>query len=74
MAAARAGTAIVVAGISGLVASGGNVHDPAVQARAFGHVGLAAIFSLMFGILAVAGEYSRGTITDTFLSFPRRRR
>ena len=68
------GPIIVVAGISGLVASGGNVHDPATAARAFGHVGLAAIFTLMFGILAVAGEYSRGTITDTFLSFPQRRR
>ena len=30
------GPLIVVAGISGLVASGGNVHDPAVQDRAFG--------------------------------------
>ena len=67
------GPLIVVAGISGLVASGGNVHDPAVQSRAFSHVGLAAIFTLVFGILAVAGEYSRGTITDTFLSFPARR-
>ncbi len=67
------GPVIVVAGISGLVASGGNVHDPATQGRAFAHVGLAAIFTLMFGILAVAGEYSRGTITDTFLSFPGRR-
>ena len=68
------GPLIVVAGITGLVASGGNMHDPALQAKAFGHVGLAAIFTLMFGILAVAGEYSRGTITDTFLSFPRRPR
>lgn len=67
------GPLIVVAGISGLVASGGNVHDPALQGRAFAHVGLAAIFTLVFGILAVAGEYSRGTITDTFLSFPARR-
>jgi ABC-2 type transport system permease protein len=66
------GPLIVVAGITGLVTSGGNVHDPAVADKAFGHVGLAAIFTLMFGILAVAGEYSRGTITDTFLSFPRR--
>jgi ABC-2 type transport system permease protein len=64
---------IVVAGISGLVASGGDVHDPATQGKALAHVGLAAIFTLVFGILAVAGEYSRGTITDTFLSFPARR-
>ncbi|MGH3121560.1 MAG: ABC transporter permease subunit [Streptosporangiaceae bacterium] len=68
------GPLIVVAGITGLVASGGNVHDPATADKAFGHVGLAAIFTLVFGILAVAGEYSRGTITDTYLSFPRRRR
>jgi ABC-2 type transport system permease protein len=67
------GPLIVVAGISGLVASGGNVHDPAMPGRALAHVGLAAIFTLVFGILAVAGEYSRGTITDTFLSFPARR-
>jgi ABC-2 type transport system permease protein len=67
------GPLTVVAGISGLVASGGNVHDPALPGKAFAHVGLAAIFTLVFGILAVAGEYSRGTITDTFLSFPGRR-
>jgi ABC-2 type transport system permease protein len=67
------GPLIVVAGITGLVASGGNVHRPGEQDRAFGHVGLAAIFTLLFGILAVAGEYRHGTITDTYLSFPRRR-
>ena len=69
-----AGPVIVVAGITGLVLSGANVHDPAVQSRAMAHVGLAAVFTLIFGILAVAGEYRHGTITDTFLSFPGRRR
>ena len=69
-----AGPVIVVAGITGLVLSGANVHDPAVQSRALAHVGLAAVFTLIFGILAVAGEYRHGTITDTFLSFPGRRR
>jgi len=68
------GPVIVVAGVTGLVAAGGNVHDPAVQNQALAHVGLAAVFTLMFGILAVAGEYRHGTITDTFLSFPRRGR
>ena len=69
-----AGPVIVVTGITGLVLSGANVHDPAVQSRAMAHVGLAAVFTLIFGILAVAGEYRHGTITDTFLSFPGRRR
>jgi ABC-2 type transport system permease protein len=69
-----AGPLAVVAGVTGLVVSGGNVHDPAVQATALAHVGLAAIFTLIFGILAVAGEYRHGTITDTFLSFPARGR
>jgi ABC-2 type transport system permease protein len=69
-----AGPLIVVAGISGLVVSGGNVHDPAVQGQAYAHVGLAAICTLIFGILAVAGEYRHATITDTYLSCPGRRR
>lgn len=69
-----AGPLIVVAGITGLVASGGNVHDPALQGRAYAHVGLAAICTLIFGVLAVAGEYRHATITDTYLSSPRRHR
>jgi len=68
-----AGPLLVLAGITGLIQSGGNVHDPATQVTAVMHVGLAAVFTLMFGILAVAGEYRHGTITDTFLSFPGRR-
>jgi ABC-2 type transport system permease protein len=69
-----AGPLLVVAGIAGLVESGGNVHDPAVQSTALAHVGRAALFTLVFGILAVAGEYRHGTITDTYLSFPARGR
>jgi ABC-2 type transport system permease protein len=69
-----AGPLIVVAGVTGLVVSGGNVKDPAVQNQALAHVGLAAILTLIFGILAVAGEYRHGTITDTYLSFPARGR
>ena len=69
-----AGPLLVVAGITGLVQSGGNVHDPATQSKALAHVSLAALFTLIFGILAVAGEYRHGTVTDTFLSFPARGR
>ncbi len=69
-----AGPLIVVAGVTGLIQSGGNVHDPAEQSRALAHVGLAALFTLLFGLMAVAGEYRQGTITDTFLSCPARGR
>jgi ABC-2 type transport system permease protein len=69
-----AGPLIVVAGVTGLVESGGNVNNPAVQSQALAHVGLAAMLTLIFGILAVAGEYRHATITDTYLSFPRRGR
>jgi ABC-2 type transport system permease protein len=68
------GPVLVVAGVTGLVQSGGNVHDSATQSRALSHVALAALFTLIFGILAVAGEYRHGTVTDTFLSFPGRGR
>src|SRR3984885_10761315 len=69
-----AGPLIVVAGVTGLVESGGNVHDPAVQRQALAHVGVAAVFTLIFGLIAVAGEYRSGSIADTFLSFPGRGR
>jgi ABC-2 type transport system permease protein len=65
---------LIIAGISGLVVSGGNLHDPAAQAKALAHVGLTSIFLLAFGILAVAGEYRHKTITDTYLSTPSRGR
>jgi ABC-2 type transport system permease protein len=69
-----AGPLLVVAGITGLVISGGNVHEPGTQRAALAHIGLAAIFTLVFGIGAVAGEYRHATITDTYLSSPRRGR
>ena len=69
-----AGPLIVIAGITGLVASGGNIHDPATQNTALAHVGLAAVFTLLFGIMSVAGEYRNATITDTYLSSPGRSR
>jgi ABC-2 type transport system permease protein len=65
---------LVVAGTSGLVVSGGNLHDPTMQAQALAHVGLTSVFTLAFGIIAVAGEYRHKTITDTYLSTPSRGR
>lgn len=65
---------LVTAGISGLVISGNSLHDPAAQSQALAHVGLTSIFTLVFGILAVAGEYRHKTITDTYLSTPTRAR
>ena len=69
-----AGPLLVVAGVTGLVVSGGNTRDPATARTALAHAGLAAIFPLILGILAVAGEYRHSTITDTYLSTPRRDR
>jgi ABC-2 type transport system permease protein len=65
---------LVLAGISGLVVSSKGALGPGTQSQALAHVGLTSIFTLAFGILAVAGEYRHKTITDTYLSTPVRSR
>lgn len=65
---------LVIAGISGLVLSDKNALDATMQSQSLAHVGLTSIFTLLFGILAVAGEYRHKTITDTYLSTPSRGR
>lgn len=65
--------AIIVIGVSGAFASGRAPADQVVV-RGVAHVGLTSLFALVLGILAMAGEYRHRTITDTFLSTPRRGR
>jgi ABC-2 type transport system permease protein len=65
---------VVVAGVSGLFVSGASISDPLTARRAIAHAGLVSIFSLILGILAVAGEYRHKTITDTYLGTARRSR
>jgi ABC-2 type transport system permease protein len=65
---------LVVTGVSGLAVSGGDMRKATAQSGALGHVGLTSMLTVMFGILAVAGEYRHKTITDTYLSTPARGR
>ncbi len=67
-----AGQLVVIAGASGLFVSGADIADPKTPLRAVAHAGLVSIFSLILGIVGMAGEYRHKTVTDTFLGTPRR--
>jgi ABC-2 type transport system permease protein len=63
---------VIVAGVAGAFTS--DRPDADLPRMAVAHLGLVALFSLVLGIMAVAGEHRRGTITDTYLTHPRRGR
>jgi ABC-2 type transport system permease protein len=65
---------LIIGGISGLMLNGSNVDTPDMLRKAVSHLGLVSLFTLVLGIMAVAGEYRHRTITDAYLAEPRRPR
>jgi len=63
---------VVIAGIAGVMGQNPDLNTASTPIDALGHVGVVSLFAMVLGITAVAGEYRHRTITDTYLSEPRR--
>ena len=68
------GQLVIVAGVSGKLLNADDPGSAVTQQQAVGHIGMVSLFSLLLGIVAVAGEHRHRTVTDVYLATPRRGR